>query len=54
MELAVSTYSLSRWRSENGRTLEDSLRWIADAGVGAVEFAGAIADEGQDVVRRAV
>src|SRR5438067_602786 len=40
MKLAVSTYALSRWRSENNKTLEDSLRWIADARVGAVEFTG--------------
>ena len=54
MHLAVSTYSLARWRSENGRTLEDSLRWIAqDGGVDAVEFAGAIAEQGEDLLKRA-
>ena len=54
MNLAVSTYSLARWRKENNKTLEQSLAWIADeAGVDAVEFAGAIADEGQDVMKRA-
>lgn len=40
MQLAVSTYSLARWRTENKKTLEDSLAWIADNGVGAVEFTG--------------
>jgi sugar phosphate isomerase/epimerase len=40
MKLAVSTYSLARWRSENHKTLEDSLKWIADAGIDAVEFTG--------------
>src|SRR5262245_53193766 len=40
MKLAVSTYSLARWRRDQGTTLEDSLRWIADAGVDAVEFTG--------------
>src|SRR5947208_12594094 len=54
MHLAVSTYSLVRWRSENGRSLEDSLTWIAqDGGVDAVEFAGAIADDGHDLLKRA-
>ena len=53
MRLAVSTYSLARWRSENNRTLEDSLQWIADAGIGAVEFSEAIAEERQDVLARA-
>jgi len=27
MQLAVSTYSLAGWRSENGRSLEDSFDW---------------------------
>ena len=54
MKLAVSTYSLARWRKENNKTLEQSLAWIADeAGVDAVEFAGAIAEDGQDIVKRA-
>jgi sugar phosphate isomerase/epimerase len=54
MKLAVSTYSLARWRRENNKTLEQSLAWIADeSGVDAVEFAGAIAEERQDVVKRA-
>lgn len=40
MHLAISTYSLSRWRRENNKTLEQSLDWIASAGVSAVEFSG--------------
>jgi sugar phosphate isomerase/epimerase len=39
MKLAVSTYSLSRWRRENGRSLEEAVDWIADHGT-AVEFSG--------------
>jgi sugar phosphate isomerase/epimerase len=40
VKLAVSTYSLGRWRSENGKTLEDTIDWIAEQGVPAVEFSG--------------
>lgn len=40
MKLAVSTYSLWRWCRENGKTLEDSLAFIADTGARGVEFAG--------------
>jgi sugar phosphate isomerase/epimerase len=39
MKLAISTYSLWRWQRENSKSLEQSLDWIASAGV-AVEFAG--------------
>ncbi|MCX5660965.1 MAG: sugar phosphate isomerase/epimerase [Planctomycetota bacterium] len=38
MKLAVSTYSLWRWRAENKKTIEDALNWIAESGTGAVEF----------------
>jgi sugar phosphate isomerase/epimerase len=54
MKLAVSTYSLWRWRSENNKTLEQSLDWIAESGVDGVEFAGAIAEKETDLLRRAV
>src|SRR5205823_1655904 len=47
MKLAVSTYSLARWRSENNKTLEQALQWIAESGVDAVEFSGAIANDGE-------
>ena len=40
MRLAVSTYSLGRWRREQGKSLEHCIDWIADMGVAAVEFAG--------------
>ena len=53
MKLAVSTYSLWPWCSSNGRTLEDALGWIADAGVGAVEFAGLDETGGGGSVERA-
>ncbi len=53
MKLAVSTYSLHRWRNENGKTLEQAVEWIADnAGVDGVEFT-AIGDDGKDLGRRA-
>ncbi|HEX8523620.1 MAG TPA: sugar phosphate isomerase/epimerase family protein [Tepidisphaeraceae bacterium] len=53
MKLAVSTYSLSRWRSENKKSLEDSLKWIKSAGVDAVEFAGLDVPDEQAVARSA-
>src|SRR2546429_367313 len=61
MRLAVSTYSLHRWRSEDRKTLEQSLEWIAAHGlrraqssrVAGVEFAGPIAESGHDLSRRA-
>ncbi len=53
MKLAVSTYSLWRWRKENGKTLEQSLEWIKSAGVDAVEFAGDVDGDGMARVRRA-
>lgn len=40
MQVAVSTYSLSRWRREQGKRVEQCLDWIADVGVEAVEFVG--------------
>ena len=39
MELAISTWSLVRWRRETGASVEDSIDWIAGTGVGAIEFA---------------
>lgn len=52
MKLAVSTYSLLRWRKENGKTLVQSLDWIKHAGVDAVEITP-IGEEGKDVRTRA-
>src|SRR4051812_28581715 len=52
MKLAVSTYSLWRWGSEQKKKFEQSLDWIRGAGVDAVEFVGAGPDA-DDIVRRA-
>lgn len=52
IKLAVSTYSLLRWRKENAKTFEDSLDWIKEAGVDAVEFAP-IGEEGKYVREQA-
>jgi sugar phosphate isomerase/epimerase len=40
MKLAVSTYSLWRWRAENKKSLEQALEWIVETGTPAVEFSG--------------
>ena len=53
MKLAVSTYSLSRWRRENSKSLDDSIDWIARAGVQGVEFAGLDDQPQGDPVKRA-
>jgi sugar phosphate isomerase/epimerase len=53
MKLAVSTYSLWGWCSENGKTLDDSIAWIAGSGVDAVEFAGLDDAAKRDPIRRA-
>lgn len=54
IKLCISTYSLSGWRRQNNRSLEDSIRWIADeTDVKAVEFAGLDAAGDADPVRRA-
>jgi sugar phosphate isomerase/epimerase len=52
MKLAVSSYSLWRWRKEQNRTFEQSLEWIQSAGVDAVEFAF-IGDEAKELPKRA-
>jgi sugar phosphate isomerase/epimerase len=54
MKLAVSTYSLQRWRKENNRTLEQSLEWIRrKGGVDAVEVSGTLAEREDDLLSRA-
>jgi sugar phosphate isomerase/epimerase len=53
MKLAVSTYSLLQWRQQQKKSLEQSLQWMADNGIDAVEFAGLDERPGQDPVRRA-
>lgn len=40
MKLAISTYSLYRWRNENDKTIEDSIDVISRQNVAGVEFAG--------------
>lgn len=40
MKLCVSTYSLWRWRSDFGKTLEDTIDFVADNGAAAIEFSG--------------
>ena len=52
MKLAVSTYSLLRWRTEKKKSLEDSLAWIADQGIDGVEFAGLGEQPVKDPVKR--
>ena len=51
MTLAVSTYSLWRWRRENNRSLEHALERIKSFGVQAVEFAP-IGPDADDLPRR--
>jgi sugar phosphate isomerase/epimerase len=54
IKLCISTYSLSGWRRQNNRSLDDSLRWIAgETDVRGVEFAGLDAAGDADPVRRA-
>jgi sugar phosphate isomerase/epimerase len=52
MTLAVSTYSLWRWRRENNKSLEHALEQIKSFGVQAVEFAP-IGPEADDLLHRA-
>jgi sugar phosphate isomerase/epimerase len=53
MKLSVSTYSLLRWRNELGKSLEDSVDWIGEAGVEGIEFSGLDEKGKADPVRRA-
>lgn len=53
MKLSISTYSLSRWRNENGKTLEHTIDWIADTGVPGIEFSGLDEKAKENPVRRA-
>ena len=52
MKLAISTYSLWRWRKENGKSLEQALERIRAFDVDAVEMTP-IGEEGEDLLRRA-
>jgi sugar phosphate isomerase/epimerase len=40
MKLSISTYSLSRWRRENNRTLEQTIDAYRDLGAEGIEFSG--------------
>jgi sugar phosphate isomerase/epimerase len=54
MKLSVSTYSLWQWRKQNGKTLEQSVDWIAEhAGVPGIEFGGPAEGHDGDPVKRA-
>jgi sugar phosphate isomerase/epimerase len=54
MKLCVSSYSLTRWRRDNNKSLEDTLAWIAEQpGIKAVEFAGLDDQAKADPVGRA-
>ncbi|HEX7009123.1 MAG TPA: sugar phosphate isomerase/epimerase family protein, partial [Phycisphaeraceae bacterium] len=53
MKLSVSTYSLSRWRQEEGKSVEQCLDWLAQVGVEAVEFSGLGERPFADPIRRA-
>jgi sugar phosphate isomerase/epimerase len=53
MQLCVSTYSLSRWRKEQGKSLEQALQLIAELGAGAVEFVGLDEKAAKAPVKRA-
>jgi len=53
MKLAVSTYSLVKWRRAENKTLEDTIDLVADLGAHGIEFSGL--DEGgvDDPIQRA-
>lgn len=53
MKLAVSTYSLSRWRREQKKSVEDTLKFIQSTGASAVEFAGLDDGPVSDPIKRA-
>lgn len=40
MKLSISTYSLSRWRKEQNKTLEQTIDFVASTGVPGIEFSG--------------
>jgi len=40
MKIAVSTYSLSHWRHDRNRSLEQTIDQIASMGVAGIEFSG--------------
>ena len=50
MKLAVSMYSLSKWRYSQNKTLEQCLDWVAGTNVKAVEF-GDLGDKAEKIGR---
>ena len=54
MKLSVSTYSLHRWRTEENKTLEDTIDFIASTGVAGIEFSGLDAKAQADPIARAI
>jgi sugar phosphate isomerase/epimerase len=53
MKLAISTYSLLRWRREERTSVEQTIDWIASTGVRAIEFAKLDDDAVANPLRRA-
>ena len=53
MKLAISTYSLSRWRRENNKTLEDTIDAYRDLRAEGIEFAGLDDKENNGALKRA-
>lgn len=53
IQLAVSSYSLARWRRQNDKTVEQSIDVIAELGAKGVEFAGLGENTIENPLRRA-
>jgi len=53
MKIAVSTYSLSRWRHDRSRSLEQTIDQIASMGVHGIEFSGIDGGDRRSPTRRA-
>jgi len=53
MKLSISTYSLLRWRRENGKTLEDTIAAYRDVGAEGIEFSGLDEKANGDPLKRA-
>ena len=53
MKLSISTYSLLRWRRENGKTLEDTIAAYRDVGAEGIEFSGLDEKSASNPLKRA-
>lgn len=53
IQLAVSTYSLSKWQKQRNKTLIQSLNWMAENDIAAVEFSGIDETRSERLTRRA-